>query len=179
VAPGESFEVTMTFEPQRTVTLALWVSAAAALVALALALRRPTPVERFPTAMPEPYSPVLAYRYEGALPTRGKAVLVGVGVAFVALVLVGPGVAVPLGVAAGVGARHETFRRWLLLASPLALALAATYVLYIQFRHAPMPSYDWPIEMRRANSLGWTAVLVLVADVIVDRVWQARRSDGD
>jgi hypothetical protein len=179
VPTGESFAVTMRFEPQRTVTLALWVSAVAALVALALVVRRPKPVERFPTAMPEPYSPVLAYRYEGALPTRATAVLVGVGMAFVALVLVGPGVAIPLGVAAGIGARHETFRRWLLLASPVALALAATYVLYIQFRHAPFPSYDWPIEMRRGNPLGWAAVLVLVADVVVDRVWQARRSDGD
>ncbi len=59
----------------------------------------------------------------------------------------------------------------------MCLALAATYVIYLQFRHAPMPSYDWPIEMRRAHPLGWAAVLVLVADVVVDRVWQARRSD--
>ena len=176
---AESFEVTMTFAPQKRVDLSLIISAIAAVVALLLVVRKPRPVERFPTAMPEPYSPVLAYRYEGALPTRPKAVLTAVGVALLAWLLVGLAVAIPLGIAAGIGCRHETFRRWLLLASPLALAVAAAYVLYLQLRHAPMPSYDWPIEMRRANPLGWAAVLILAADVVVDRVWQARRSDAD
>ena len=31
--------------------------------------------------------------------------------------------------------------------------------------------------MKRPHPLGWLAVLLLVADVIVDRVWQARRTD--
>jgi hypothetical protein len=33
--------------------------------------------------------------------------------------------------------------------------------------------------MRRPHTLGFLAVLLLVADVIVDRVWQARRTDND
>jgi hypothetical protein len=33
--------------------------------------------------------------------------------------------------------------------------------------------------MDRVHPLGWAAVLLLVADVIVDRVWQARRTDTD
>jgi arabinofuranan 3-O-arabinosyltransferase len=177
VAPGESFTVDLTFTPQKRVDVALLVSALAAVVALALVVRKPRYEAHFPSALPEPYSPVLAFRYEGALPTRGKAVATGVALAVLAWVLVGPVVALPLGLAAGVGCRHEKFRRWLLLASPLCLGVAALYVLYLQFRHAPMPSYDWPIEMRRAHPLGWAAVLILVADVVVDRVWQARRSD--
>ncbi len=177
VAPGESFDMTLTFTPQKRVNIALLISAIAAVIALALVWRKPTFTGHWPTAMPEPYSPVLAYRYEGALPTRGTAVGVGVGMAVVAWALVGPVLAIPLGVASAVGCRHETFRRWLLWASPACLALAGAYVIYLQFRHAPMASYDWPIEMRRAHPLGWAAVLVLVADVVVDRVWQARRSD--
>ena len=66
-----------------------------------------------------------------------------------------------IGVVAGIGARHEAFRRYLLLASPLALAVCAAYVLYIQVRWDPMPSFDWPIEMRRPHPLGWLAVLLL------------------
>jgi arabinofuranan 3-O-arabinosyltransferase len=177
VAPGESFEVEMRFAPQQRVNIAIIVSIVAALGCLALTLRRPRPAAHFPSALPEPYSPVLAFRYEGALPTRGKAVLTGVGLAILGWLLAGPVLGLALGVAAGVGCRHETFRRWLLLVSPLALGAAGAYVLYIQFRHAPMPSFDWPIEMRRPHPLGWAAVLFLVADVVVDRVWQARRSD--
>jgi hypothetical protein len=93
--------------------------------------------------------------------------------------MAGPVVGLAVGVAAGVGARYETFRRWLLLVSPAALSIAALYVLYIQFRHAPQPSYDWPLEMRRVHPLGWVAVLFLVADVVVDRVWLSRRSDDE
>jgi arabinofuranan 3-O-arabinosyltransferase len=177
VAPGESFEVEMRFAPQRRVGLALWLSAVAAVVCVALALRRPRPVTHFPSAMPEPYSPVLAWRYEGALPSRRAAVLTGAGLGVVSWVLAGPVVAVAVGVAAGLGARYETFRRWLLMISPVALGVAGCYVLYIQLRHSPMPSFEWPIEMRRVHPLGWAAVLFLVADVVVDRVWQSRRSD--
>jgi hypothetical protein len=130
-----------------------------------------------PAAMAEPYSSVLAFRYDGALPSRRRAMWTGLGVGLLAWILAGPGVGVLVGLAAGLGARHETFRRYLLLASPIALGLAALYVLYIQTRWNPDPSFDWPIEMKRPHPLGWAAVLLLVADVVVDRVWQARRTD--
>lgn len=52
-------------------------------------------------------------------------------------------------------------------------------LLYIQVRHSPIPGFEWPIEMDRVHALGWAAVLLRVADVIVDRVWQARRTDTD
>jgi arabinofuranan 3-O-arabinosyltransferase len=177
VAPGETFEVEMSFAPQKRVDLAILISLAGALGCLLLAVRRPRPVAHFPSAMPEPYSSVLAFRYEGALPTRGKAVLTGVGLGLVGWMFAGPVLGLAVGVAAGLGARQETFRRWLLIVSPMALAVAACWVLYIQFRHSPVPSFDWPVEMRRPHPLGWAAVLFLVADVVVDRVWQARRSD--
>jgi hypothetical protein len=50
-------------------------------------------------------------------------------------------------------------------------------VLYIQVRHGPAPGFEWPIEMDRVHPFGWLAILLVVADVIVDRVWQARRTD--
>jgi arabinofuranan 3-O-arabinosyltransferase len=177
VAPGETFEIEMSFAPQQRVDLGIIVSVIGGLGCLLLAIRRPRPVARFPTAMPEPYSSVLAFRYEGALPTRGKAVLTGIGLGLFGWLLAGPIIGLAIGVAAGIGARQETFRRWLLIVSPVALALASCYVLYLQFRHAPVPSLDWPVEVRRPHPLGWAAVLFLVADVVVDRVWQARRSD--
>jgi hypothetical protein len=174
---SSSFEVELRFAPQQRVDIAIIVSAAAALACLALLIRRPRTVVDAPSSLAEPYSSVLAYRYDGALPTRRLAIWTGVGVGLLGLVLAGPGVGLVLGVVSGIGARHEAFRRYLLLASPLALALCAAYVIYIQVRWAPTPSFEWPIEMKRPHPLGWLAVLLLVADVIVDRVWQSRRTD--
>jgi arabinofuranan 3-O-arabinosyltransferase len=175
----ESFTVDLTFTPQRRVDLALWVSVAAAAVCLLLLVRKPRQVVHAPAAEAEPYSSVLAFRYDGALPSRSTAWLTGLGVFVLGWVLAGPIVGLAVGVAAGIGARHETFRRYLLLASPIALGLCALYVLYMQARWNPVPSFDWPIEMRRPHPIGWVAVLALVADAVVDRVWQSRRSDRD
>lgn len=174
-----SFEVDVQFAPQQRVSAAIVLSALAALLCLALVVRRPRPVVAAPSSQAEPYSSVLAFRYDGALPARRTAVWTGVGVGLLGLFVAGPGVGLVAGTAAGIGARHETFRRYLLLASPLALGLAAAYVLYIQLRWSVQPSFDWPIEMRRPHPLGWLAVVLLVADVIVDRVWQSRRTDTD
>ena len=42
---------------------------------------------------------------------------------------------------------------------------------------APAPGFEWPIEVDRVHPFGWLAILLVVTDVIVDRVWQARRTD--
>ncbi|MGH9230536.1 MAG: alpha-(1-_3)-arabinofuranosyltransferase domain-containing protein [Acidimicrobiales bacterium] len=172
-----SFVVDLRFAPQRRVDLAIAVSALAAALCLLLTIRRPRSAIIAPSALAEPYSRVLAFRYDGALPTMRTAVLTGVGVGLLGFVVAGPAIGLVVGGAAGLGARHETFRRWLLLASPVALGVAALYVLYIQVRHAPPPGFGWPMEIDRVHPFGWLAILLLVADVIVDRVWQARRSD--
>ncbi|HEY2997480.1 MAG TPA: hypothetical protein VGJ43_02845, partial [Acidimicrobiales bacterium] len=174
-----SFTVDMHFTPQRRVDLALVASVVAAFACLLLLIRRPRAIVQPPSSLAEPYSSVLAYRYDGALPSRRIAIWTGVGVGLLSWLLAGPVVGLAIGVAAGIGARHETFRRYLLLASPVALGVCALYVLYVQTRWRPTPSFDWPIEMKRVHPIGWAAVLLLVADVIVDRVWQARRSDPD
>jgi hypothetical protein len=174
-----SFQVEMRFAPQQRVNLAIVVSLVSALACLALAVRRPRTVVNAPSSLAEPYSSVLAFRYDGALPSRRTALWTGVGVGLLGLVLAGPFVGIVIGLAAGAGARHETFRRYLLLGSPVALAVCALYVLYVQARWSPPPFFDWPIEMRRPHPIGWLAVLLLVADVIVDRVWQSHRSDTD
>ena len=177
VPTSESFEVNLRFTPQRRVDIALWMSIIGAAGCLVLAVRRPRSSIVAPSAMPEPYSPVLAFRYHGALPSRRDAYLAGLAIGVVAAILAGPLIGLVVGVVAGIGTRHEKFRRWLLLASPCALALAALYVAYIQLRHAPDPSFDWPIEMREPHPLGWLAVLLLAADVVVGRIWQSRSSE--
>jgi arabinofuranan 3-O-arabinosyltransferase len=178
VPTDESFQVNLRFTPQRRVNLALWVSIVAAAGCLVLALRRPRSSIVAPSAMPEPYSPVLAFRYHGALPSRRDAYLAGFALGVASWLLAGrPVVGLVVGIAAGVGTRHEKFRQWLLLISPCALAFGALYVAYIQLRHAPEASFDWPIEMQEPHPLGWLAVLLLAADVVVGRIWQSRSSE--
>ena len=172
-----SFTVDLTFSPQRRVNLALWLSVLTGLLCIALILKRPRLAVVAPSAMPEPYSPVLAFRYHGALPSRRTAWLAGLAVGILSWALAGAAVGLFVGVVAGIGARHEKFRRWLLLGSPAALAIAVLYVLYIQARWDPLPSFDWPYEMRKVHPLGWLAVLLLVADVIIGRIWQSRSTE--
>jgi arabinofuranan 3-O-arabinosyltransferase len=177
VPPDDSFTVDMRFTPQRRVDVALMLSVVSALACLVLAIRRPRLAVVAPSAMPEPYSPVLAFRYHGALPSRRTAWVAGLGMGILGFVLAGPLVGLVVGAAAGLGTRHEKFRRWLLLAAPLAFGLAMLYVLYIQIRHAPEASFDWPIELQEPHPLGWLAVLLLVADVVVGRIWQSRSTE--
>lgn len=177
---AESFEVDVSFAPQQQVTVALWVSLFSALGCIVLAFRRPTPAYVAPSSMPEPYSPVLAYRYHGALPVRRTAVLAGLLVGAAAAATAGGAIGLVSGLATGFGTRHEKFRRWLVLASPVALGVAAAYVLQTQIRHSPPATFDWPVQMDAAHPFGWLAVWLLVADVVVGRLWQARSSEqGD
>jgi arabinofuranan 3-O-arabinosyltransferase len=177
VPTDEAFSVRLEFAPQQRVNMALWVSAATVLLCLVLATRRPKRAVVAPSAMPEPYSHVLAFRYHGALPTVRTAWIVGACVGLVGEIVAGLGVGLIVGLAAGLGTRHEKFRRWLVVASPAALGLAAVYVLYIQLIHSPEPSFEWPLEMKRAHPLGWLTVLLLVADVVVGRIWQSRSTE--
>jgi hypothetical protein len=177
VPSDKSFDVQLEFVPQRRVNLSLIISGVAVLGCLLLVLRRPKRAVVAPSAMPEPYSHVVAFRYHGALPAVRTAWIAGLCVGLVGWLLAGAGVGLVVGVAAGFGTRHEKFRRWLLLAAPVALGFSALYVLYIQLRHSPEPSFEWPLEMRRVHPLGWLTVLLLVADVVVGRIWQSRSSE--
>jgi hypothetical protein len=178
VVPSDStFDVQLEFVPQKRVNLSLIISGVAVLGCLLLTLRRPKRAVVAPSAMPEPYSHVLAFRYHGALPAVRTAWIAGLCVGLIGWIMAGAAVGLAVGVAAGFGARHEKFRRWLVLAAPVALGISALYVLYIQVRHSPEPSFEWPLEMKRVHPLGWLTVLLLVADVIVGRIWQSRSSE--
>jgi len=81
-------------------------------------------------------------------------------------------VGVAVGTATVVGCRYPRARAVVLAGSAGALALAAAYVVAIQVLHHPEPGLDWPHEMRRAHPLGWTAVLLLTADLVIAHTWR-------
>jgi hypothetical protein len=160
-----SFEVTFAFAPQRTVNAMLVVSAVAALCCVGLAA---WPRRRRFLAVDAPDPAFVGVR-EAALPWMARA-MAAIGSGLVAVVLAGPVVGAVVAVAVVVGARGGRSRLLLQLAAPGALALAALYVIVQQIRHSTAPGLDWPGELERAHPLGWLAILLLAADLVLCRL---------
>jgi arabinofuranan 3-O-arabinosyltransferase len=173
--PASDFDVQLTFEPQQRVQVALWLSAAAAVLCLALAARRPrrSPID---AALPVPMSvgsvegppaPRLDWPW-----TIGVALALGV----VGALVVSPTVAVLTGVLAVVEARGLLPRALTAAVPALAMALAGAYVTLAVVRHDIRQGLEWPSELTRAHPVAWFAVLALVGDVVVHGIRRRRRA---
>lgn len=167
--------VDLRFTPQRRVNAALAVSGLSALLCVALALRKPrhaaAPAPAALAALPDPWPGGAGLRYTGALPTRRRAVVAGIAVAVGSALVVVPAVAVALGVLAGLAVRRERGRAVLALGPAVLLAGAALYVVTWQIRYRIAPGLEWPGELDRAHPVAVVAVVVLVIDTAVDRLW--------
>src|SRR5262245_45678306 len=67
--------------------------------------------------------------------------------------------------------------RWrvlITLGAPLALAACALYVIVQQHRYGYPSDLDWPPQFTRINEIAWLAVILLLADVVVE--WLRRRA---
>jgi hypothetical protein len=168
--------VSLRFEPQRRVDLALAVSALAAVAALVLALRRPrgTP----PPPAPDPIS-VEPWR-AGGLPHRSVRSVagLGIGVAAASALVVHPALAVLIGIAAAAATRWSV-ARWAVRGAPAVLmAGAAAYVVVWQLRFRIPTGAEWPGELERAHPVAMAAVVLLAVGQLVDRRW-SRTGTGD
>lgn len=169
--------ITLRFEPQRRVDLALGLSALGAAVALALVWRRPQPL---PVAddHPLPSAPVLR-----PLPRAGDARLrpieagaTGVGGAILAALVLPPIAAVAVGALVGAAARWPA-ARWALRLAPAALVLVVgAYVVVWQRRYGILPGLEWPAELRRGHPVAATAVVLVGADAALSALLR-RRTD--
>lgn len=167
--------VDLRFAPQRRVDVALALSALAALLCLVLAVRRPRRAAvGVPAALPDPWPGGPGLRYTGALPTRRRAVLAGIAVAIGSALVLAPAIAVALGALAGIAVRRERGRAVLALLPAALLAGAALYVVTWQIRYRIAPGLEWPGELDRAHPVAVVAVVVLVIDTAVDRLWARR-----
>jgi hypothetical protein len=54
------------------------------------------------------------------------------------------------------------------LGAPAALAVAALYVIVQQYRHDYVADLDWPGRFTSVNDLAWLAVVLLLADVVIE-----------
>ena len=165
--PAATFEVDLRFTPQRRVDLALWMSAAAAIVCLGLALGRAPRLLAVTEAPPGaltlqsiegPLRPPLGLRM-----SAGLTLALGLGASLVINPVIGGLIALLTLVAA-----RGLAPRWATVAvAPVAMALSGGYVAFIVMRRHTVPGLEWTSELTRAHPVAWLAVLALVVDVIL------------
>ena len=59
--------------------------------------------------------------------------------------------------------------------SVAAVVLAGAYTAVQQYRYRYPPEFEWPTFFHRAHVLGWVAVTLLAADVLVELAGPRRR----
>lgn len=177
VTPTQAdFVVQLRFLPQNRVEVGLLVSLLGVIAAIALLMLPTRLIEPLPIPRQEPLRRLRAFTWEGALPRRRDAQVLGAVAGLVAVLVVGVPLGVALGVVAGVAARRESWR-WLFTSLPaLLVAGVGVYVLGLQFRNELPPGMTWPEETGAGHRLALLAALLLAVDVAIDRLW-ARRSE--
>jgi len=169
-------EATLRFRPQNRVEVGLLVSAIAVLGALGLALLPARELKPLPIPLQEPVRRIRALTWEGALPTRREARLLGLAVGVATALVVTWPIGIVVGLVAGFATRRETWRPVFTLLPAGLLAAAAGYVILLQQRDDIRPGLEWTGDTGRVHPLGLTAVSLLVVDVAISHLW-ARRSE--
>ena len=145
VTPGEAdFDLTLRFVPQNRVDVGLLVSVVGVAGAALLALSRPRPLRPASIPRQEPLRRIRALSYEGALPVRRKAIVVGVVGLVMGLAVTNPLIAVLLGAVGFLSTRREGWRPLLTVAPAVLLAGVAAYVVLLQARDRIVPGLEWP-----------------------------------
>ncbi len=171
--PSGSFHVTLRWTPQRNVWIALGVSALALVLCLVLAFRRrrSSPPSDDGDAPPAFANPLVA---DGVRPRPGHVVVGSLAVAAAGALLSAWWVGLVGGVLVALVAVRPRLRLLITIGAPLALAACALYVIVQQHRHHYPSDLDWPPQFTRVNEIAWLAVILLLADVVVE--WLRRRT---
>jgi hypothetical protein len=181
--PAHDQPVTVDLEwvPQRTVQRALALSIVSVMLCLGIVLvsgrRR---LAGAATLAPVPGAdlwPVVGRGDGDGAPVAWAATVgTGLALAIFAGLVVRPVVGVVIGAAAVVVLRRPRWRRWFALLAPAFVVLAGAYIAFRQARRHLPPIFEWPTLFVRARTLGWLAVVVLAADVVVEAVARRARS---
>jgi hypothetical protein len=186
---GRAIDVTLTWTPQRTVWIALAISGVTMLLCTALALGLLTRRRRALAGQPaEPargtaFDEPPAFRWPfvaGGTRPRGLVVAAtAIGAGLVAAVLIKPLPGLLVGLLVLAALFRARWRVLLAIGAPVALGLAALYVLLEQTLNEYPPVFEWPTFFDRVHVLGWLAVALLAADALVEVVRTRRRRPDD
>jgi hypothetical protein len=191
LTPGRTgtIDVTLTWTPQRTVWVAIAISAVTMLVCLVLVLglrrrrtrRRGAPApstDLAPSSLPDQAAVLELPGRRDAMLGRAATGAGTLGVALGAAALSRWWVGVVVGAAFLLGARRPRLRWIGALTAPAALAVAAGYVVVQQARYGYAPVLEWPSFFDRVNALAWLAVLLLAADAVLEVLQRAHARRG-
>jgi len=183
-----SFDVVLQWTPQRQVWAALWISALAALLCLAIVgwalVRRRSRA----TTTAEPLDAKV--RVDWRMPPRGmlppafsgasrrERIVVPVLAGLVASLIVSPWVGVLVLVLLVAMQWQPRLRAVLVLGPSILLALVTVYVVYLQHHFRFPPLFEWPTLFPLGRPLGWLAVVFLGVDVVVERVRGPRSAES-
>lgn len=176
-AGDEPVVVEVAWQPQRVVLGGFVVSAVAALLALALALRPWRWRRRVPDVAPAPIDEAplplaldAALRSPGTAPGWPASLALALVAGVVGLAAVNPTAGVVLAVAALVGVRVARARPLLALGPAALLALSGAYIVFQQGRHRLPEGFEWPSRFGRVHGVAYVGVLLLGLGVVVDRL---------
>ena len=166
------FDLTLRFVPQNRVDVGFLVSLVGVIGAVLLALFSTRPHRPAEIPRQEPLRRIRALTYEGALPGRRQAIVVGAIGAIAGLALANPLIAVFLAVVGGFATRREGWRPLLTVLPAVLLAGVGGYVVLSQARNHVAPGLHWPGEIGRFHVVAIAAVVLLVLDAVIDGIWR-------
>ncbi len=183
-AGGGPMTITVTWTPQRTATISLWISVLAGLacigIVIAASLRRRRRKRAAPVAEAEVVAPstvpalidVFA-RVGSHFSTAETAFTVG-ATALVTAVLVRPWVGVLVGALTLLAIRRPRWRLLLRVGPALIVAGITVYMTLGQYLERKPARFDWPTFYTSARTPAWIAVMLLAADALIEIVSRVR-----
>jgi hypothetical protein len=188
--------VLLRWTPQRSVNIALIISAVAIVACLLLAL---LPIRRRWNRRRSSVGPamqesdvehvtveegpdlVLPYQSPATLPSVDAAIGIGIVTGVAAALVAAPLTGIAVGVATGVVLRFPKARLILGLAATGCILAAGAYITIRQGINPTAPNGGWPTGFKLATTLVWAGVLLLGADAVVEmssRWAQRKREEG-
>lgn len=178
--------VKLRWTPQRAVWIAMVISLIAMLGAIALALwplrRRLAPMAAEETAMgldpdasvPRSLSLVRSVRYGGPAPRWTEMAAVTVGAFAIGFVVVSLWAGLAAGAISFACVRWRQARPVVTFGAPACLLICGVYYVGYQLVCSLRVDFGWPMQLGAVHQVAWMAVILLVIDVVVDRVWLRR-----
>jgi len=159
----------MKWQPQCVVNKALALSVLAVLACLILAIWNPRrrqlssedSVDDGEAVLVAPWSP-------RQRPTALRASFSVASVLLIGSLVAGPLVGSTAALFVLLACLWPPLRAFVALAPSVCLAAAGIYIAWRQMRVGVPPTFEWPLGFTRVHLLGWSAVVFLVADSILN-----------
>jgi arabinofuranan 3-O-arabinosyltransferase len=170
-AGKSSLTVTLTWQPQRGIWIALAISALALVACVVLAIgRRRRRRDREGAAVVDEIPPVLESPFaQAGQPVSRRRVLVATGLTTaLTAIMVTPWMGPLVGAATFVALVRPRLRWIVALGAPVALLATGSYVIVQQSRYLYPPVFEWPTFFDAVHVVGLLAVMLVAADAVCE-----------